>query len=320
MLIKLVLQGNTKVLATGVTADWSSQTVKFKAHCVGNITVRVRMTVGSDIYFKVIVDGNRVTGEFKPVLVDKAGEIHEFTFNVGNKAAVREIQIARITEVTGGATEIMGVEFGGELHEAEESTTLIEFIGDSITCGTGGGGEGVSDGTRTYAFMSAQNLGFDFRIRSRSGSRFGGTGLGHSWPETYVVDSYVRSETTPYSHTRNADVVCIYLGTNDNAANQTKPTNERNAYFVDGMKNFITIVKEYNPDAKFVWITGGMTNGYKDAAITAMNDLGGESAGYYVCQLPDGLTAGGTGHPTYEQHAQMADVLGEFLTEKGLVK
>ena len=92
------------------------------------------------------------------------------------------------------------------------------------------------------------------------------------------------------------------------------------ADFVQGMKELIDIIKQYNPNAKFVWITGGMTNGYRDAAITAMNDLGGEEAGYYVCQLPSGLNAGAAGHPDYDQHAQMSEILSEFLTEKGLVK
>ena len=321
---KLVLQGNSKVLETGITSDWNSQTIKFKANCVGDVTVRVHNPLGTEVHFKVIVDGNRVTGEFRPVGVDAEKEISEFTFNVGYKAGVKEIQIARMTEVTGGPTEIMGVEFIGELLDAEEAETLIEFIGDSITCGLGNGGN-VSDGTRTYAYLTVQNLGVDFRIRSRSGSGFktdsgGGQGIGGCWPLTYGIDSYIRSTTTPYSISRQADVVCIYLGTNDYTANSSKPVEERNAYFVQGMKELIDIIKEYNPNGKFVWITGGMTNGYKDAAITAMNDLGGEDAGYFVCQLPSGLNAGAAGHPDYDQHVLMAEILSEFLTEKGLVK
>jgi hypothetical protein len=63
-----------------------------------------------------------------------------------------------------------------------------------------------------------------------------------------------------------------------------------------------------------------MTDGYKDAAINVMNELGGEEAGYYVCQLPNGLKAGGAGHPTYEQHELMSEVFANFLTEKQLVK
>ena len=315
---KLVLQGNSKVLETGITSDWNSQTIKFVANCVGDVTVKVHKSLGCYVRYKILVNGARVTGEFTPVLVDKTNNIFEFTFNCGSKAGVKEIQIVRINENGGGPTEIMGVELIGELEKAQQSNTLIEFLGDSISHGGG-------DGSRTYAFLAAQKLGFDFRIRSRSGMGFaqsndGASGIGKSWNYTYEIDSFVRSKTTSYTISKEADVVCIYLGTNDHLANRSKPKAERDALYVSGMKNLISIVKQYNPNAKIVWITGGMTNGYRDAAITTMNDLGGENAGYYVCQF-DGPTDDSVAeHPSTEAHKGLSEVFANFLTEKGLVK
>ena len=219
----------------------------------------------------------------------------------------------------------------GSLVDVPENDVLVEFIGDSITCGMGNvDSRGISlsnDGSNSYGFLTAKKLGVDWRIRSRSGIGFhygsGGSHAGqYSWDLTYNVQNSWRDTKNAYVVNREADVVCIYLGTNDNwgwprATGKTMAEDADNV--VAEMKEMVSIVKSYNPNAKIVWVNGGMTTAYAPYSTRTMQELGGEAAGYYVATLPENMTSGAAGHPNVAEHHIMSDALYEFFIEKDLV-
>ena len=331
VLSKIKVQGAFEKLSSGISLDWTAATVAVKAYCVGNVDFKLHIPANiNDQTFTVYVDGNRLSGYYLPKIDNASLQTYTISVDVGNVPKIHTIEIVRRAEAYHGIAEVMSVTLNGELEKNENADTLIEFIGDSITCGMGNidnsGTALGNDGTQTYAFFAARKAGVDYRMRSRSGSGFqyssgGETGAKYSWDIGYKIQSAWRSTTTPYVCQRQADVVCIYLGTNDlnGWLKVTGKTIQEDAdNVVNEMKELIGIVKSYNENAKIVWISGGITADYANLSERAIAELGGEENGYYSVTLPKGNSGGG-GHPTVAEQRVMGEALYEFFVEKDLV-
>ena len=205
---------------------------------------------------------------------------------------------------------------------------LIEFAGDSITCGyslIGYPTDGVDnyrgaeymDASQSYAYLTAELLGADHSMVAASGWAVipDANGSG-SIPGIYGRTSYRRSDEA-YTPERTADVVVIHLGTNDLASRDTYSTE-----FVAMAKEFIKDIQAKNPGAKIVWAYGSMMTGGNLTTFTGMvntivRELGGASAGVYAVQLPTDRT-GGHNHPSVAGHIESAEILAAFIAENCL--
>lgn len=318
---KVRLMGANEKVTNGYTFDWNGSALVLNAKAVGDITVYLEAGTNLEIHkFTLYIDGKCVTDQLKPELVSKGK--YKVTFNVGDYPTIKDIRFIRQQEACiGGAAVITGFNMAGELYKSEEAELLIEYLGDSITSGIGvhRTPDGwASDGTNSYAFLSAMNMGVDWRIRSRSGigaykNSGGAMGLNSDWLNSYHIENGWRSSTTPYSESRQADVVVLYLGTNDNWGYKTIDTEAEIAELAGGMKQLIDKVKSYNPNAKIVWVSGGMTDKYRESARRAIEQSGGESAGYFLCDVPLNMSAGQNGHPDAKQQRIIARSLQTFL-------
>jgi lysophospholipase L1-like esterase len=141
----------------------------------------------------------------------------------------------------------------------------------------------------------------------------GGKGVNCDWYNSYILENSWRSTSTPYSEPRQADVVVIYLGTNDNAGLGGINTEAKINELANGMKLLIERVKSYNPNAKIVWVSGGMTDKYRESANRAINSFGGSEKGYFLCDVPNNMKAGQNGHPDAAQQRIIAKALEDFL-------
>ncbi|MEE0946770.1 MAG: GDSL-type esterase/lipase family protein [Acutalibacteraceae bacterium] len=324
---KARLMGANEKVTNGYTFDWNGSALVLNAKAVGNITVYLEGGGHLSTHkFTLYIDGECVTDQLEPVKV--AENKWSITFNVGNDTAVRDIKFIRQQEACiGGTAVITGFEMAGELYKSEEADLLIEYLGDSITSGIGvhrlpGNNVWGNDGTNSYAFLSAQYMGADWRIRSRSGiggyiNAMGGKGVGSDWVNTYNVENCWRNSSTPYEEDRKADIVVINLGTNDtwgmNINSEAAVTE-----LAGGMEQLITKVKAFNPDAKIIWVSGGMKDNYRESARRALQKHGGESEGYFLCDVPLNMSAGQNGHPDAKQQRIMAHSLVEFINTKVL--
>lgn len=333
-----MLNERYEVLDNGVTFDWTGATLRFNARCVGEVTLKMLVNPGSlthQTYLTVYVDGQRVGKRFVVPVYETGEKEYTFTLDVGWSSEEHTIEICRQNEAGMGNMTLMSLSMNGELGTAQEKECLVEFIGDSITCGQGNlttvarneVTSAYSDGTSAYAFLAARELDVDYRMVSGSGrgvlySSGGSTGVGASWLQTYGIENDRRSKTQAYESKRKADVVCLYLGTNDTYGRSIN----NNVNFTDeeltkGMEDLMDVVHSYNPDASIVWVTGGITRSYKPMAEAAIANKGGEAAGYYLFDFSkSGLQSGGAWHPTGEDHALMATELAAFLRDKGLTK
>ena len=154
----------------------------------------------------------------------------------------------------------------------------IEFIGNSITCGYGNEGlkkeEHFDYATEnhyySYASITARNLDAQHWVVARSGigayRNYGDVKTGSprscmpvQYEYTgYATDLKLRQEASflreKWDFSRyQPDVVCINLGTNDLSTN-----NYDLKLLKQGYKKLLKLVREHNPKAKIVFLSGSM--------------------------------------------------------------
>lgn len=161
----------------------------------------------------------------------------------------------------------------------EYKKTLIEFIGDSITCGYGIDTKDEFDvfstsnenASKSYAYITCDTLDVDYSMVAYSGH---GIISGYtSNPEQPSLDGllppYYRltaksfncfngifSQDYPWDFSRTPDIVVINLGTNDSS--YTQKDAEKTAKFENEYYRFLTIVRSCNENAHIVCILGLM--------------------------------------------------------------
>lgn len=351
---KLNLQGRDNLRNGYPNLDWTASEIEFWATASGNVEIfmDVNIKARSQIYFTVYIDGVRQPrmGIYHSSVPNAPNVVKngKATLNIdlGKDYKEHHIRIIRQTEAYSATITVKSLTMFGELEGTKATDKpLIEFIGDSITCGLGdmtlktdttyydpgypndksmNYGDGNQDGTIAYPFLTAENIKYDRRVLSRSGisvyypnstSRdFNDITL--SWINAYkyanVFDA--NNQTAEYSAKRKADIVCINLGTNDIGANDKyKYVESFDTEFAKKVKDLLVIVRNANPDAKIVWVVGGMTNSYLAGVQTAITELGGEKGNYYLCKVSSELKAGVGYHPSKAQHAQLANELTNYL-------
>jgi lysophospholipase L1-like esterase len=217
----------------------------------------------------------------------------------------------------------------------------IEFIGNSITCGYGNEAmlptNHYSYETQnhylSYAQIAARQLDAVAYIVARSGI---GVYRNYNGPRTGTPDNRidVQYEYTMYAEKSafrreggamverwdfsrfQPDVVCINLGTNDLSANNYGTT-----LLKQGYKKLLRMVRQHNPQAKIVWLTGTMLQKKElDICRRLLDEVAdeahrsGDQQVYRFDMTPQGsLGYGADWHPSYEQHKKMADELTAFL-------
>ena len=211
---------------------------------------------------------------------------------------------------------------------------MIEFIGNSITCGYGNESTVASDPFEyetenhyfTYAQLTTRALQAQAYVVARSGigvyRSYGGPKEGT--PENVMTTEY--EYTNLYDHSERWDfnryqpqLVCINLGTNDLSTNNYDVTLLKAAY-----KKLLKQVRQHNPNAKIVFLCGSMLNGKElEIAKRVMNEVvdeahqKGDNEVYRFDFTPQtgSLGFGASWHPSLLQHQKMAEELTPFLRQ-----
>ena len=344
--------GRTQVLSSGIAVDHTASGIEFKGSFEGDVKIKIYSTSShapygagtSRTYFTVYVDGVRQSTRYS--VPDGTTELTVATFSDRGE---HTIKVVKQTENNYTLCDFKELIFKGKLSAAPaENDLLIEFVGDSITCGVGnvpradgthptGGGSAqrseFEDGTKTYAYLTAEALGADSTMVSEAAM-----GISASWYDPffdyYNAASYNRSTSVRYNFTtaRVPDILVINQGTNDAAFGGSGFSDPSNAWyqqhvnaqpenFKKCIKDFINYARQaYGEDMPIVWVKNSIpiSATYTNAIVEAINELGGESAGIYICTVTSNNT-GGEGHPTAEAHAVMANELVAFMRSKNLV-
>lgn len=284
----------------------------------------------------VYVNGERVIDD----MVDKTEEVYDvFESDTAKDVTISLVKLSESANSTIGIKEIKAT--GIAIKPTENKDMLIEFVGDSITCGYGVDDPDknhhfstkTEDVTKAYAYLTAQKLDTDYSIVSLSGygiiSGYSGDGkkvsgqtlpplydkLGHSWVSNGVFSP--SKEEWDFTK-RQPDAIVINLGTNDDS--YTKNNKELQEEYSKAYTEFIKKVREKNPQAKILCVLGVMGDRlfpYVQQAVDSYTSQTGDG-GVFALKLEPQSPEDGYGadwHPSETTHKKVADKVAEKLTE-----
>lgn len=320
------------VWENGVTVDWTASGVEFSAMCDGDVVVSFHTNSSQLLYFSVYIDGEKTRLCINEQKTEDGVYTHKIAALPRGK---HEFSVIRQSEAERGCCEITDISLSGEFLPKKSDQKLIEFIGDSITCGYANlatcsmppeecSESPWEDGTEGYAYLTARKLGFDFSMLSRQG-----TGIVAGWdyltnpmgaiPRVYGLNSFYR-DSRPYDFARPADIVVINLGTNDiyKYLGEEKDPNLTDEDFINTIYNVLCDFHDKNGAPIMIVAVGMMTNPQSHAplyrwyseAISRYERERGEKI--HFCHLPENYE-GGKAHPNVEGHRAAAKVLSEFI-------
>ena len=250
----------------------------------------------------------------------------------------------------------LGLDEEGEFVPLIPRKYSIEFIGDSITAGEGtvGAAEEMDwisqwmSASKTYAIQTAKLMNADWNTMGKSG-----WGICWAWdgnrdckipPHYEQVCSVLKDENSvalgslqkwDFNGGRGSDFVVINLGTNDesgmNSGNLAvpepvegqKPQASLHEEIISAVKNFLTVIRSHNPNAKILWCWGMLPLQTVPALIQKGVDEYKTTTGdtsVYTLEL-DSLfdlektpqEKGSRGHPGYKTHQYAAKKITSLL-------
>jgi len=281
-------------------------------------------------YFQYTLDGTyqkkiRVEGNSnQPIVITTAGE------------GEHTIWIYKTTEAQTGPIYIKKIT-GKNLKSLKvPALPLIEFIGNSITCGAAADASETPCGTGVYHDQHNAYDAYGPRVARALGVNFimscvSGIGVYRNWnsdgptmPQVYEntgmgLDSSQKWDFKKYS----PDIVSIALGTNDFSTGDGKRPRLPfdSAVFVNHYIDFVELVKTKYPSAQIALLSSPMVNGGNRQ--TLQNCLTSVKQNIDTRQAADKPVAlyffnpmhthGCAGHPNVEEHAILANELIPFF-------
>ena len=249
---------------------------------------------------------------------------------------IHSIKIFKATEAHTGPVFIQKVTGKNLISIAEPEAPLIEFIGNSITCGAAsdpsevpcGQGEYHDQHNAYYAYgpRLGRALGVNYMLSSVSG-----IGIYRNWnsngpamPDVYEkTDFQARGNRNWNFLTWQPKVVSIALGTNDYSDGDGKSPRLPfdSAGFVKPYIGFVKLVKSKYPSAQIALLSSPMLNGIRRTTLqNCLTAVKKNIDALYPNDKPVALhffqpmTAKGcTGHPSVEDHAVLANELEPFF-------
>jgi len=283
---------------------------------------------GTQNYYNVIIDNEVITR-----LQTKTG-LNTYAISTGLKDTNHEIEIFKLTEESFGKTYFCGFVLANgktiiEIPNKREH--LIEFIGNSITCGYGN--EGVNGAGSfgpttqnhylTYAAITSRSFNARHLAVCKSGigiyRNYGGpvTGSADCMPN-YYQRIFLNDAFPVYKFTDKPDLICIDLGTNDFSTGNGDST-----LFVNNYLKFIDQLQLKNNGSEILCLIGPMMSGgdltkiknFTKYIVSAANLKNkGKVSMFEMSQQTGSLGLGIDYHPTVAQHLKNAKELITYIS------
>ena len=218
----------------------------------------------------------------------------------------------------------------------ERDAPLIEFIGNSITCGAAADASEIPCGTGEYHDHHNAYYAYGPRVARALGANFivsgvSGIGIYRNWnsngptmPQVYEKTDFQETGQRLWNFGMyKPTIVSIALGTNDfsNGDGKKERLPFDSATFVSTYIKFVQLVKSKYPAAQIALLSSAMVNG--DRRVTLQNCLTAvkenidalHSSGKPVALFffEPMQARGCSGHPSVEDHAILADELAPFF-------
>ena len=268
-------------------------------------------------YIAVVIDDG------KPVRIQTTGTNNTIKAAEGLADGSHTITVCKDTESGTGYLEFIGFRCAGLLPPAPRPVRKLEFIGDSITCGSGsdfssspcdkGQWYDQHNAYLSYGARVARELGAEWHLTAVSG-----IGLVHSCCEMTITMPEVfdkmnlRANAMQWDFKRyQPDAVSVCLGQNDGARDP--------AGFQDAYVEFIGKIRSRYPRAQIVCLTSPMADPSLNAVlkdnlrqvVQRVNKMGDRRVhGFFFYKA---YNDGCGDHPDLEQHRLIANELAGYL-------
>ncbi len=268
-------------------------------------------------YLEVIVDHN------KPYRIQTTGKVNHITIGKGLDDGIHTVTICKDTESLMGYCELLGIRCGKLLPPPAAPERKMEFIGNSITSGTGSDLRKVPCGKgqwydqqnayMSYGPLTARMLDSRWILSSVSG-----IGMIHSccnmtitmppvYDKTDLSDDSIAWNFSRYQ----PDIVTICLGQNDGIQDSVK--------FCGAYVRFIRKLRGYYPDAHIICLSSPMANqkltavlkSYLSGVVNYLHSHGDKNV--YKFFFPRSYNKGCGGHPDMAQHQVIARELAGYI-------
>jgi lysophospholipase L1-like esterase len=313
--------------SNSLTPKFSYSGVSIRASFRGTGISCILNDAGTQNYYNVILDQVVISR-----LQTKAG-INTYEITHALKDTIHEIEIFRLTEEMFGKTQFLGflLDKGKALVEiSNKRKHLIEFIGNSITCGYGN--EGINGGRfgattenhyLTYAAFTSRALNARHLAVCKSGigiyRNYDGPVNGSTDCMTnYYQRIFLYDEMPLYKFARKPDLICIDLGTNDFSTGKGD-----SARYVTKYLQFIDTLQLKNKEADILCLLGPMLSGNDLKIVRRCLHFIVDSANkknhgnVYLFEMSEQDGKLGIGidyHPTVAQHLKNAEELVQYIS------
>lgn len=266
-------------------------------------------------YLELIVDGKATRLQTKS---------KRDTISVpGLSDGIHIVTLVKNTEANIGYLELVAVRCHELLKPDPKPKRKIEFIGNSITCGTGADqssipcGKGVwqdqHNAYLSYGAITARSLNAQYHLSSVSG-----VGLMHSCCNMNILMPQVfdkismRNDTIQWDFSKyQPDVVTVCLGQNDGIQDSTA--------FCNNYISFLKALRSYYPNAQFILLSSPMAHkelrefqrGATSSIVNTVQQTGDKKITNYIFEKQ--YSSGCDWHPSLEEHEQIAKELSAFI-------
>jgi hypothetical protein len=255
---------------------------------------------------------------------------------VGLGKGEHTIWIYKATEATTGPVFIQKI-YGHEIVALTVSNRpLIEFIGNSITCGAEADPSEIPCGVGEYHDRHNAYYAYGPRVARMLNTNFvlssvSGIGIYRSWntpgpsmPQVYEKTDFLTNSIRNWDFkTYSPRVVSIALGTNDlsDGDGRTPRSPFDSAVYVSGYIRFVGLIKSKYPNAQIALLSSPMINANKrillqncltavKAQIDKKYSSGKRVALFFFKPM---IARGCGGHPSVDDHAILATELASFF-------
>jgi hypothetical protein len=246
------------------------------------------------------------------------------------------IWIYKATEATSGPIFIEKIAGNKLTSLPNPNAPLIEFIGNSITCGADADTSTMRCGVGEYHDYHNAYYAYGPRVARMLGancilSSVSGIGIYRTWnheepsmPQVYEKTDFQVNDTRSWDFSQyHPQIVSIALGTNDlsNGDGKTPRSPFDSAKFVNNYISFVQLVRSKYPDAQIVFLNSPMVSGVRNVLLeNCLQTIKMHIDHSYPGDKPVALfhfkpmKAGGcAGHPSVQDHAILADELFPFF-------
>jgi hypothetical protein len=271
-------------------------------------------------YIEIRIDAQQ------PIKIQTTAKENTIRVASGLAAGAHTITICKNTESNVGYLEFIGLRCVSLLPLSPKPTRKIEFIGNSITCGTGSDASAIPCGKGVWHDQHNAYLSYGPTIaRSLNAqwvlSAVSGIGLVRSCCDLPVTMPRVfdkidlRGDSLHWDFNNyQPDVVTVCLGQNDGVQDSAK--------FCGAYVQFVDSLRAYYPAAQIILLTSPMADEkltvvlkrYLAAVKKTMMSKGDHKVDRYFYSRR--YYHGCDSHPTLAEHQQMAKELGAFIKRK----